>query len=230
MKAYTNGKTITPIAFIKTDFNEKFGIPRQSGRVPSLYGEVVFLPKFNNIDFIKGLENFSHLWLVFDFSKVEKEPSSATVRPPRLGGNTKVGVFATRSPFRPNRLGLSSCKLEKIKYDNNQLSLIVSGIDLLNDTPIYDIKPYLPTSDCHTDAIGGFADEFSSHKLQVVCDEQLLSIVKPEKRQALLDCIAEDPRPSYQNDQRIYGFAFAGVNVKFTIKDNTATILQIEKQ
>ena len=106
----------------------------------------------------------------------------------------------------------------------------MSGIDLLNDTPIYDIKPYLPTSDCHTDAIGGFADEFSSHKLQVVCDEQLLSIVGPEKRQALLDCIAEDPRPSYQNDQRIYGFAFAGVNVKFTIKDNTATILQIEKQ
>ena len=189
---------IEPVAYIRTDFKEKFGIPRQSGRAPSLTGKIVFLPKYRSLEAIKDIEKFSHLWLIFDFSLAHKKDGewSPTVRPPRLGGNKRVGVFASRSPFRPNNLGLSSVKLERIERDKNDGHvLIVSGADLLDQTPIYDIKPYLPFTDCHTNAVGGYADELKEYRLKVDISEGLKKIIPNDKLAPLTECLSDDPRP-----------------------------------
>lgn len=221
--------TIKPIATIHTDFKEKFGIPRQSSRVNSLTAKIVFLPEFRNPDALRELEGFSHIWLIFDFSLSHTDEWSPTVRPPRLGGNKQVGVFASRSPFRPNPIGLSSVKLVSIeKTEKEGTILIVSGADLLDGTPILDIKPYLPSCDCHTDAVGGYADEFTDYKLKVMVKEGVLDNFPLEKRQVLIDCLAEDPRPSYHEDGRIYGMKFSDYNVKFTVKNGVLEILKIE--
>ena len=217
------------IARIKTDFPEKFGIPRQSGLVDRLTGEIVFEPKFRNPDAVRGIEGFSHLWLIWEFSKARRDGWSATVRPPRLGGNTRMGVFATRSPFRPNPLGLSCVKLETVDYsDPRGLVIRVSGVDMLDGTPIYDIKPYVPHADLRPDAIGGFADEHRDDRLEVVFPDELLAKVPEEKREALRGVLEGDPRPSYQDDPaRVYGFGFAGFEVKFTVADGVLTVCGI---
>lgn len=215
---------IKPIAYIKTDFPEKFGVPRQSGKVNSLTAKIIFVNSFKNQDALRGLEGFSHLWLIFGFSLCDNSKWSPTVRPPRLGGNTKIGVFASRSPFRPNGLGLSSVKLIEI----NNTELIVSGADLVDGTPIYDIKPYLPFSDCHPDAKCGYAEEHVDYKLEVVFPINLLKIIPSDKQQALIDCLKEDPRPSYQNDNREYGMKFSSFNVKFTVKENILTVIEVK--
>ncbi|MBQ4098064.1 MAG: tRNA (N6-threonylcarbamoyladenosine(37)-N6)-methyltransferase TrmO [Clostridia bacterium] len=221
---------IKPIAYIQSDFKEKFGIPRQSGRAPSILSRVVFLPEYRTKDALRGIDGFSHLWLIFDFSLSHVKEFTPTVRPPRLGGNERVGVFASRSPFRPNSLGLSSVKLVNVEHtDNYGDVLIVSGADLLDGTPIYDIKPYLPFTDCHIDATGGYAEKVKDYKLQVVVSNELLSVIPEEKRQGLIECLSDDPRPSYQDDGREYGMNYADFNVKFTVKDNTLTIKEINR-
>lgn len=221
---------IKPIAYIETDFSDKFGIPRQSGRVPSLVGKIVFYPEYRNPESLHGIEGFTHLWLLFDFSKSHRKSWSPTVRPPRLGGNKRVGVFASRSPFRPNPIGLSSVKLERIEHDDILGdTIIVSGIDLLDKTPIYDIKPYLPSSDCHTDAIGGYADNFTDYHLDVVFPSFLLDILPEEKREAVVSCLSEDPRPSYQDDpDREYSMKYAGFDIHFKVNDKTLTVTGVD--
>ena len=218
-----------PIAYIKTDFKEKFGIPRQSGRAPSLLAEIVFEPEYRTLDALRAIEQFSHLWLIFDFSKAHKEGWSATVRPPRLGGNERVGVFASRSPFRPNPIGLSCVKLEGIKQRADVgATLIVSGADLLDNTPIFDIKPYLPYADCRIDAVGGYADEKKDYRLQVEFPAQLVEKIPKDKQGGLLECLADDPRPSYQDDPlREYGMRFADFEIKFTVNADTLTVFAV---
>ena len=214
------------IAHIQTDFKDKFGIPRQSGRVPSLLGRIVLEEEYRNPDALRGIEGFSHLWLIFDFSKSHREDWSPTVRPPRLGGNTRIGVFASRSPFRPNPVGLSVVKLERVEKGE----LIVSGVDLLDGTPIYDIKPYLPFADSIPDAVGGYADDFEDYKLEVEFPEDLLHRLPQDKRQAAIDCLAQDPRPAYQEDERRYSMAFAGYDIRFFVKENRLTVLEVEER
>ena len=214
---------ITPIAHIRTDFKDKFGIPRQSGRVPSLCGRIVFCKEYRNPDAIREIESFSHLWLIFGFSKAVQSEWSPTVRPPRLGGNKKIGVFASRSPYRPNSLGLSCVKLEKIEGND----LIVSGVDLLDMTPIYDIKPYLPFADSKSDAAGGYADDHKNHRLKVVDENNLLSVLQKDKQKTAIDCIADDPRPSYQSDDRVYSMRFCDVDIHFKVENETAKIIDI---
>ena len=223
---------IRPIAHIRTDFPEKFGVPRQSGRVSELLGKIFFCRPFRDMAALRGLEGFSHIWLIFGFSKVNEEQThSLTVRPPRLGGNQRVGVFASRSPFRPNRLGLSSVRLCGIELSSNGPSLTVSGADLVDGTPIYDIKPYLPFADAHPAAAGGYAATAESHRLHVIASEKAFNIIPEEKRRALLSCIAEDPRPSYQNDaNRIYSMSFSGFTVHFTVSGNTAIVTDTVKE
>lgn len=223
-------RTVTPIAHIRTDFKEKFGIPRQSGRAPSLTGRIVFTPPYRAAEALRGIEGFSHLWLIFDFSLSHRIEFSPTVRPPRLGGNERIGVFASRSPFRPNSLGLSCVRLVGIEHTKTEGDvLVVSGADLLDGTPVYDIKPYLPSADCRTDATGGYADEFTNYRLNVVFPEGL-SLPMPEKQRALTECLAEDPRPSYIDDpDRVYGMRFSDFNVKFRVKGKTLIVLSIEK-
>lgn len=220
---------IKPIAYIKTPFSEKFGIPRQSGRVKSLCGEIIFEKEFRSPDYIKDIEGFSHLWLIFDFSLSHKDNPSATVRPPRLGGNRRVGVFASRSPFRPNPIGLSVVKLEKIKYSENKGHiLVVSGVDLLDNTPIFDIKPYLPFADSIPNAVGGYADNEVSHRLEVEFSQNLRNVLSEEDFLVLRDCIAEDPRPSYQEDGKIYTFSFKNYEISFYVENNTAFVTEIK--
>ena len=217
------------IAIIKTDFPEKFGIPRQSGRIDALKGTVIFMPEYKSPDAVKGLEGFSHIWLLWKFDVPPKENFQATVRPPRLGGNTPMGVFATRSPFRPNPIGLSCVKLEKIEITKDGPVLHVSGVDMKNDTEILDIKPYIPYTDCREDAIGGFADPLRDYHLDVSFPDNLLSKIPPEKREALLAVLADDPRPSYQNDpDRLYGVSFAGFDIRFTVSGTTLTVREIQ--
>ena len=215
------------IAHIRTDFAEKFGVPRQSG-IEGLLGKIVFDPPFRNRDAVRGLEQYSHLWLLWQFHMARKDDWSPTVRPPKLGGNERVGVFATRSPFRPNPVGLSSVRLEKVDLEAEDAPVLyVSGADLVDMTPIFDIKPYLPYTDSHPDAAGGFAVPFAS-ALRVSCPEELLRRLPAEKRQALLNVLAQDPRPAYQDDPlRVYGFRFAGANVKFRVGNGTLTVIDI---
>ena len=216
------------IAIIKTDFPEKFGIPRQSGRIDALKGTVIFMPEYKSPDAVKGLEGFSHIWLLWKFDVPPKENFQATVRPPRLGGNTPMGVFATRSPFRPNPIGLSCVKLEKIEITKDGPVLHVSGVDMKNDTEILDIKPYIPYTDCREDAIGGFADSLRDYHLDVNFPEDLLTEIPPEKREALLAVLADDPRPSYQDDpDRLYGVSFAGFDIRFTVSGTTLTVREV---
>ncbi len=221
---------VKPIGYIKSDFSEKFGIPRQSGRAPSLKAKVIFYPEYRSDDALRGIEGFTHLWILFDFSKAHKDEFSPLVRPPRLGGNKKVGVFASRSPFRPNHIGLSSVKFEKLeKTEKYGTVIVISGADLLDGTPVYDVKPYLPFTDCHPDAKGGYAEELKDYKLKVnLCDE-VFSLLSQEKIDALTECLADDPRPSYQDDGKEYGLSFAGVNLKFTVQNGTLTVISAQK-
>lgn len=207
------------IAHIQTDFPEKFGIPRQSGLVQELKGKIIFEPEYRNPDAVRGLETFSHIWLLWKFSKAQKETWSATVRPPRLGGAKHVGVFATRSPFRPNDIGLSSVLLEQIVLDEQDGPVLyVAGVDLLDGTPIYDIKPYLPYADCHLEASESYTKETKLHELQVEFPPDLLKRYPKEKQAAIFRVLALDPRPAYvQDPDRIYGLSFAGYDVKFQV-------------
>lgn len=227
-----NGTYIKPIAHIKSDFKEKFGIPRQSGRAPSLTAEIVFEPEYRNAEALRGIEGFSHLWLLFDFSESHREDWSPTVRPPRLGGNTRVGVFASRSPFRPNPLGLSCVRLLGVeKRESEGRVLLVSGADLLDGTPIFDVKPYLPFADCHPDATAGYAGEHERHALQVDFPKALLARIPQEKRAGLTECLADDPRPSYQEDPaRVYGMRFADFEIGFSVNGNVLTVLSVEER
>ena len=221
-------RSIFPIAHIHTDFKEKFGIPRQSGRVETL-GRIVFCPAFRQKEALRGIEAFSHLWLLFDFSEAHREGFCPTVRPPRLGGNRRVGVFATRSPFRPNPIGLSSVRLEGIEA-RERLGpvLLISGVDMVDNTPVYDIKPYLPAIDAHPEALGGFAAAAAGHALRVEFPERLLSQIPENSRAALLALLAQDPRPSYQElPQRRYGVPFAGFDVGFTVDGDVLSVLDV---
>ena len=219
------------IARMKSDFPTKFGIPRQSGLVDTLRSTIVFEPEYRNADALRGLEDFTHLWLIWQFSEAVREGWSPTVRPPRLGGNTRMGVFATRSPFRPNAIGLSCVKLVGLEQTKDHGTVIhVAGADLMDGTPIYDIKPYIPYADCQTDATGGFTDTAKDFILQVQCPQEMLSTLPEDKQPALLDVLSHDPRPSYQKDSdRIYGLEFAGFDVRFTVQNNILTVTEICK-
>lgn len=222
---------IEPIAYIYTDFNTKFGVPRQSGLCSELVGKIVFEPKFRNADSLRGLSGFSHIWLIWGFSEVKQKEYSPTVRPPRLGGNKRVGVFAARSPFRPNGMGLSCVKLEKTDYDCPDAPVIyVSGIDMMNGTPIFDIKPYVPVTDCKPDATDGFTAETKDYKISVDFPEKLLNILPESKRTAAVQMLSLDPRPSYISDEsRIFGVEFAGFDIRFKVIGDTLTVTEIIK-
>ena len=219
------------IARIHTDFPTKFGIPRQSGLVEALKAEIVFEPEYQNPEAFRGIEEFSHLWLLWEFSEAVRKEWSPTVRPPRLGGNKRMGVFATRSPFRPNAIGLSCVKLEKVELRTDRGPVLhVSGADLMDGTPIYDIKPYLPFADSHPEATGGFSDKTKNYHLDVMIPAEFLEQVEEEKREALRAVLMHDPRPSYQNDpNRIYGMEFAGYEVKFRVEDGILSVITINQ-
>lgn len=215
------------IAKIKTDFPTKFGIPRQSGIIEN-EALIIFEKEYRNEQALKGIEGFSHLWLIWKFSETEIESWKPTVRPPRLGGNKRVGVFATRSPFRPNPIGLSSVKLLGVEKTKEGFALKVSGADLMNDTPIYDIKPYLPFTDCHTDATGGFAEEQMNNNLSVVLSDELAQKIPSEKLEIFKTVLSQDPRPHYIDDSdRIFGFNFMNFEIKFKVNENTLTVTDI---
>lgn len=219
-----------PVAIIHSDFPTKFGIPRQSGIIKSLQARIIFEPEYRSADAIRGLEGYSYIWLIWGFSENLRDGWSPTVRPPRLGGNTRMGVFATRSPFRPNPIGLSSVKLEGIKLDDELGPVItVLGGDLMDGTPIYDIKPYIPYTDCHPDALGGFSDDTKDYALEVDFPQKLLSIIPEELREGLCGVLAQDPRPAYQNDsKRVYGMEFGPYNIKFTVDGKRLLVCQVD--
>ena len=218
------------IARIRTDLPEKFGLPRQGCLIPELQGKIVFEPEFRSRDAVRGLEGYSHLWLIWQFSEAVRDTWSPLVRPPRLGGNEKMGVFATRSPFRPNAIGLSCVELEKVEINKDLGPVIwVRGVDLMDGTPIFDIKPYLAYADSRPDAVGGWTDVVERKYLQVECSEELLQKLHPAQHKALLAILANDPRPRYQEDpQRIYGLTFAGWNVKFRVEGETLYVTEVE--
>ncbi len=220
-----------PIATIHNDYTAKFGIPRQSGLVEEVISTIVFEPEYRNADALRGMEGYSHLWLLWVFSQAIREGWSPTVLPPRLGGKTRMGVFATRSPFRPNPIGLSSVKLLDVELHTKDGPVLhVAGADLMDGTPILDIKPYLPFTDSHPDALGGFADPVRDYHLEVVFPDSLLQQVPLRLRKPVLGLLAQDPRPSYQNDpERIYGVAFGGYDFRFRVADGILTVCEIEK-
>lgn len=219
------------IGHIHTDFPTKFGIPRQSGLVEELKGFITFEPEYRNPEAFRGLEEFSHIWLLWKFSKSEKEHWSATVKPPRLGGKKRMGVFATRSPYRPNDIGLSSVRLEKIEFDKKMGPVLhVAGADLMDGTPIYDIKPYIAYADSHPEATEGFAGGVKEKTLEVFFPEELLNRYPEEKRKAITAVLEQDPRPAYDTDEtRIYGVEFAGFDVRFTVEGNLLTVKELVK-
>lgn len=219
------------IARMHSDFGEKFGIPRQSGLVEALESTVVFEPAFRNSDALRGIEEFSHLWLIWQFSKAAEKGWSPTVRPPRLGGNTRMGVFATRSPFRPNHMGLSCVRLLGVEHTASFGTVLkIGGADLLDGTPILDIKPYIPYADSRPEASGGFTDRTGDFLLDVVFPQQLLRQLPENKREAVLGVLSHDPRPSYQNDPaRVYGLNFSDFNIQFTVQDKTLTVLTVTR-
>lgn len=220
---------IQAIARMKSDFPTKFGIPRQSGLVEELRSTIVFEPDFRNSDALRGIEGYSHLWLIWQFSEAIRQDWSPTVRPPRLGGNTRMGVFATRSPFRPNSLGLSCVRLLGVE-DTAEFGTVlhVGGADLMDGTPIFDIKPYIAYGDAHPEALGGFTDHAGDFLLHVNFPDNLLNRIPHDKRQALLGVLSHDPRPSYQRDPvRVYGLTFAGCNIRFTVNDDTLTVTEV---
>ena len=218
------------IAHIHTDFPTKFGIPRQSGIIASLQGKIVFEPEYRIPEAVRGLEDFSHIWLLWEFSEAVRDNWSPTVRPPRLGGNVRKGVFATRSPFRPNPIGLSSVRLEKVEFEPNLGPVLyVSGADLMDGTPIYDIKPYIAYTDSHPDAVSGFASTPAEFLLEVDFPENLLQKVPENQRKSLIDVLAHDPRPQYQDDpERVYGMAFGGMEVKFKVDGMQLIVLEVK--
>ena len=222
---------VKPIARLRCDLPDKFGLPRQAGIVEELEGLVVFEPEYRNPDALRGIEGFSHLWLIWQFSASVREGWSPTVRPPRLGGNTRMGVFATRSPFRPNALGLSCVRLLGVETDPALGPVLrVGGADLMDGTPIYDIKPYIPYADSHPEAAGGFAPD-AGEKLRVIFAPGEEEAVPQEKRDALRGVLENDPRPRYQDDPaRVYGLDFAGLNVKFRVENGTLTVERVEKR
>lgn len=220
-----------PIAYIYTDLNEKFGVPRQSGLVKELKGTIVFEPEYCSMDAVKGLDGFDYIWLLWEFEGVKRQKFSATVRPPRLGGNTHMGVFATRSPFRPNPIGLSSVHLDGIGESTDGPVLYVSGIDMRNKTPIYDIKPYLPYVDCHPDARDGFAGNVKDNTLDLEFPQELLEKIPYEKRAALQELLKQDPRPAYHCDeQREYGLTYAGWNIQFVVRGRRMVVTDIRQE
>ena len=220
---------ITPIAHIYNAYDTKFGIPRQSGLVPELMSQIVFEPAYRNPDALRGIEGFERLWLIWQFSEARQAPWRPTVRPPRLGGNTRVGVFASRSPFRPNHLGLSCVQLVEVLQDHRGPVLSVAGADLMNGTPIFDIKPYSPEADAYPGARAGFVDAVPRQTLAVECPPALLEPLPEAQRQALLGVLAQDPRPSYQHDpERVYGMRFAGHELRFRVRDGVLRVLEVE--
>lgn len=224
-----NDVTIRVIARMKSDFPTKFGIPRQSGLVEELHSTIIFEPEFRNPDALRGIEEFSHIWLIWQFSEAVRQEWSPTVRPPRLGGNTRMGVFATRSPFRPNNLGLSSVKLLGVEHTKEYgMVLHVAGADLMDGTPIFDIKPYIPYGDSHPDAMGGFTDQAKDFILQVQFPQHLLNKIPQDKQVAAIGVLSHDPRPSYQKQaDRIYGLNFAGFDIRFQVNGDTLTVLEV---
>ena len=221
--------TIQVIARMRSDFPSKFGIPRQSGLVEQLRSTIVFEPEFRNPDTLRGIEGFSHLWLIWQFSEAVRSQWSPTVRPPRLGGNTRMGVFATRSPFRPNSLGLSSVKLLGVEQTAEYGAVLhVGGADLMDGTPIFDIKPYIPYGDCHPEARGGFTDTADNYLLEVIFPQHLLDQLPADKREAAIAVLSHDPRPSYQHSpERIYGLPFAGFDIRFTVVEQILTVKEV---
>ncbi len=220
------------IAKIETDFPEKFGIPRQSGLLGEAKGVIVFRPEYRNVDALKGIEGYDYLWLLWKFEGVEKETWSPMVRPPRLGGNEYVGVFATRSPFRPNPIGLSSVKLEKVELDTDRGPLLyVSGVDMRHNTPIYDIKPYLAYTDAHPEARGGFASQVLNYKLQVVFPRELSNEIPQDRHREIIKLLEQDPRPSYHNDPtRQYGVSYAKWDIKFVVEGDVLRVVGVEEK
>ncbi len=220
------------IAKIHTEFPTKFGIPRQSGIIESLQGTIVFEPEYRNPEAVRGLEEFSHLWLIWEFSEAVRDTWSPTVRPPRLGGNVRKGVFATRSPFRPNPIGLSSVRLEKIEMDPKLGPVLhVSGADLMDGTPIYDIKPYIAYTDSHPDAVSGFASKPAEYLLEVTIPDELLEKIPETQRESLISVLAHDPRPQYQDDpERVYGLAFGGLNINFKVEERQLSVIRVSKK
>lgn len=221
---------ITPVAYIRSGFPEKFGIPRQSGLIESLKAEIIFEEEYAVPEAVRGLEAYSHIWLIWGFSESARDTWSPTVRPPRLGGNIRMGVFATRSPFRPNSLGLSCVRLEGIETDTKTGPILhVAGADLMDGTPIFDIKPYLPLSDIRADATEGFAGDVKDYHLEVVCPAGFLSLIPESHRDAVLALLAQDPRPSYQRDaSRVYGMKYEGMNIRFRVEEGILTVCGIE--
>lgn len=219
------------IAHIRTDFSEKFGIPRQSGLIPELLGKIVFEPEFSRWEYVRGIEGFSHLWLLWGFSEAKKVGKRKTVAPPRLGGKKRMGVFATRAPFRPNPIGLSSVRLVGVsKGKSGEPVLEVSGVDMLDNTPIYDIKPYLSFCDCHTDAIGGFTDETYEHSLNVVISEEKEKVLGKEDTLVIKKILAQDIRTAFIcDDERVWGVCYKDYNIKFKVSGDVLTVCDIEK-
>ena len=217
------------IARMHSDFPTKFGIPRQSGLVEELESTIVFEPEFRNPDALRGIEGYSHLWIIWQFSQAVRQEWSPTVRPPRLGGNTRMGVFATRSPFRPNNLGLSCVKLLGVEHTQTEGTVLhVAGADLMDGTPIFDIKPYIPYADCQADATGGFTDNAGDFLLKVEFPQELLNILPESKREAAIQVLSHDPRPSYQRKpERIYGLTFAGFDLRFRVQDDILTVVEV---
>lgn len=224
--------TMHIIANIHSDFPTKFGIPRQSGLVEELTAKIVFTPDYRAPEAVRGLEDFSHIWLIWQFSKAVREHWSPTVRPPRLGGNTRMGVFATRSPFRPNAIGLSCVRLLKVEPNTPEGPVLtVAGADLMDGTPILDIKPYIPYADCQMEATGGFTDTAGEFLLKVEFPPKLLSMVPEDRREALIGVLRHDPRPSYQRKpERVYGMEFAGWNIRFRVAEDVLTVVEVEKE
>ena len=220
---------IQVIARMHSDFATKFGIPRQSGLVENLKSTIIFEPEFRNPDALRGIEDFSHLWIIWQFSEAVRSGWSPTVRPPRLGGNTRMGVFATRSPFRPNNLGLSSVKLLGVEHTAELGTVLhVGGADLMDGTPIFDIKPYIPYGDCHPDATGGFTDSAGEFILKVDFPAHLLQILPQDKREAAIGVLSHDPRPSYQRKpERIYGLTFAGFDIRFRVREDVLSVVEV---
>lgn len=219
------------IGYIKTPFDDKFGVPRQSCMVNDVVSYIEMLPQFSDPNAFRGLERFSHIWVLWGFSKTKKSSWSPTVRPPRLGGNTRMGVFATRSPVRPNPIGLSSLKLNEIIFKNGKTVLVVSGADMVNDTPIFDIKPYIPFTDSHSDASSGFTDAYKDHFLNVIIPDEIEKKISDKHIDSIKKILSLDPRPGYQHDtDRIYGVSLYNYNIKFAVNDNVLSVIEINSE
>ncbi len=218
------------IGHIETDFNTKFGLPRQSGMCDGLRGRIILEPEYRREEAFRGLEGFSHIWVLWKFSEAEREEWSPTVRPPRLGGNKRMGVFATRSPFRPNNIGLSCVKLDRIAYDEDVSPVLyVSGIDMMNGTPVFDIKPYVPVADCIPEATDGFTAQTKDYSLEVKFPQNLLEILPEEKRTGAIQMLSQDPRPAYiEDEKRFFGVQYAGYDIRFYVKGNILTVCDVK--